>query len=169
MNNFILEDINYCCDKQKIQNIVYLVNRKILSITTCMLIYIGIFITSAILVNQLIIFNVLPRILYFVYGYTFDWFMDIIFGIVIRNRIMSTILMLCIKYSINIMLILIVLKESMHLIKTVKCNCYNGFNSRNERGVYNGEVYSDDDDDEDEDEDDEVYNDVQDGISNSAQ
>lgn len=65
------------------------------------------------------------------------------------------------------MLILIVLKESMHLIKTVKCNCYYGISSNvNEREVYNGEVYSDDDD---EDEDDEVYNDVQDGISNSAQ
>ena len=57
----------------------------------------------------------------------------------------------------------------MHLITTVRCNCYNGFNSRNERGVYNGEVYSDDDDDEDENEEEVEWTDVQDGISNSAQ
>ena len=69
-----------------------------------------------------------------------------------------------ITYLINTILVLIVLKELMHLITTLRCNCYYGVNSRNERGVYNGEVYY-----IDEDEDDEVYNDVQDGISNSAQ
>ena len=62
------------------------------------------------------------------------------------------------------MLILLVLSESRNLINTVKCNCYNGFNSINERGVYNGEVYY-----IDEDEDEDEWTDVQDGISNNAQ
>ena len=163
-NNIMREEINFCCDKQKIKNVAYIINRKRLSITACMLIYIGIFIMSAILLNILIILNVIPRILYFVYERTVDWLLYSLFGIVLQNSMMSPILMLCIKYSINVMLILLVLSESRHLINTVKCNCYNGFNSINERGVYNGEVYY-----IDEDEDEDEWTDVQDGISNNAQ
>ena len=164
MNNVMREDINFCCDKQKIQNIVYLVNRKRLSITICMLIYICLFITAAMLVNLLIIFNVITHIVWFISGCMFGWFLYIVFGIELQHNISSPILMEFITYLINTILVLIVLKELMHLITTLRCNCYYGVNSRNERGVYNGEVYY-----IDEDEDDEVYNDVQDGISNSAQ
>ena len=175
MNNIMREEINFCCDKQKIQNVAYIINHKRLSITTCMLIYIGIFIISAIMLNLLIIFNVLPRTVWFMSGCAFGWFIDIVFGIELTDNIMSPVLMLFLTYSMNTTLILMVMKESMHLITTVRCNCYYGVDSRNERIVYNGEVYCNDDEDDDEydDEDDDEaeveWNDVQDGISNKTQ
>ena len=175
MNNFISEEINYCCDKQKIQNIAYHVNRKILSITTCMLIYIALFIASAILLNISIIYNVIPRIVWFVSGCIFRWVLDIVFGIELKHNITSLVLIEFVRYSINTTLILIVMNESRHLINTVKCNCYYGISTNpvnvNECDVYNGEVYCNEEYEEDEEDEDkkEDWTDVQDGISNNAQ